>query len=47
MLYIEKEQMPHFEEWAEFICRYFPDYGIRVTSRVEGAYHRIKACLTF
>jgi hypothetical protein len=47
MQYIDKEQMPHFEEWAECFCRYFQDYGIRVTSRVEGSHYRIKSCLTF
>jgi hypothetical protein len=47
ILYLDNEQMPYFEEWAECFCRHFPDYGIRVTSRVEGAHHRVKTCLTF
>jgi hypothetical protein len=47
LLYIDDEQMEHFEEWAECFCRHFPDYGIRVTSRVEGSHYRIKACLAF
>jgi hypothetical protein len=45
--YLEKEQLPHFEEWAECITRYLPDFGIKVTSGAEGAHYKIKIRLHF
>ncbi|KAF1935819.1 hypothetical protein EJ02DRAFT_327007, partial [Clathrospora elynae] len=28
IMYLEKELMPNFEEWAECFCQYYPDFGI-------------------
>lgn len=47
LMYIEKEQLPYFNEWAECFCRYLPDFGIRITSRAEGSHHKIKIRLHF
>jgi hypothetical protein len=44
---LEKEQLPYFEEWAECITRYLPDFGIKVTSSAEGAHYKIKIRLHF
>ncbi|CAA9967176.1 MULE transposase domain protein [Pyrenophora teres f. maculata] len=43
--YLEEEQLPHYAEWAEWSCKYFPDFGQRATSRVEGAHHGLKLAL--
>ena len=47
MLYIENEVLSCFEEWEDCFCRYFPDYGIIVTSRAEPAHHGVKIRLSF
>nr|A0A345BJN7.1 RecName: Full=Zaragozic acid A biosynthesis cluster protein 8; AltName: Full=Squalestatin S1 biosynthesis cluster protein clz8 [Curvularia lunata]AXF50650.1 Clz8 [Curvularia lunata] len=46
-MYLEKEQLPYFNEWAECFCQYLPDFSIRVTSRAEGSHHKIKIRLHF
>jgi hypothetical protein len=47
IMYLEREQLPHYKEWAECFCRYLPDFGIRVTSRAEGQHHKVKIRLNF
>jgi hypothetical protein len=47
LLYLEKEQLPHFEEWAECFTQYFPDFGIKVTSGAKGAHYKVKIRLHF
>jgi hypothetical protein len=44
--YLEDHQLKYLDEWAEFVCQYFPDFGARVTSRVEGAHHQLKLALS-
>jgi hypothetical protein len=44
--YLEEKQIPQYEEWCECFCKYLPDFGNRVTSRCEGAHHRVKLALT-
>jgi hypothetical protein len=46
LAYLNDHQLKHYAEWAECFCRYFPDFGQRVTSRVEGAHHQLKLALT-
>ncbi|KAF1955647.1 hypothetical protein CC80DRAFT_549339 [Byssothecium circinans] len=38
--------MPAKTQWAMYHCKYRPDFGIRVTSQVEGAHRDIKTCLS-
>jgi hypothetical protein len=46
LAYLNDHQLKYYAEWAECFCRYFPDFGQRVTSRVEGAHHQLKLALT-
>lgn len=45
--YLRRHQLPHKDEWAEYRCSHVPDYGIRVTSRVESAHHRVKLTIVY
>ncbi|EFQ88188.1 hypothetical protein PTT_16043 [Pyrenophora teres f. teres 0-1] len=45
--YLLDQQIKYHDQWAEYKCRYLPDFGIRVTSRVESAYHRLKSRLVY
>ncbi|PZD22614.1 MULE domain containing protein, partial [Pyrenophora tritici-repentis] len=44
--YLKAHQLPHYHEWAECICKFFPDFGQKATSRVEGAHRQLKLALT-
>ncbi|KAI1523992.1 hypothetical protein PtrSN002B_011945, partial [Pyrenophora tritici-repentis] len=44
--YLKAHQLPHYHEWAECICKFFPDFGQKATSRVEGAHRQLKLSLT-
>ena len=45
--YLQEQQYPSREGWAECYCRFMPDFGIKVTSTSESAHARLKKNLSF
>ena len=45
--YLQEQQYPSREGWAECYCQFLPDFGIQVTSTSESAHARLKKGLSF